>query len=35
MRPRREQPEQADNGRGRLYALSAFCALLEIELLAQ
>jgi hypothetical protein len=34
MRGRRD-PEQAGNGRGRFYALSAFCALLEIELLAQ
>jgi CRP-like cAMP-binding protein len=35
MRGRRDNPEQAGNGRGRFYALSAFCALLEIELLAQ
>lgn len=35
MRGRRDQTQQSGNGRSRLYALSAFCALLEIELLAQ
>lgn len=35
MRLRKDRPEQAGNGRGRFYALSVFCALLEFELLAQ
>jgi hypothetical protein len=37
MRLRRERPEngqQAENGRARVYTLSVFCALLEMELLA-
>jgi CRP-like cAMP-binding protein len=35
MRPRRDRSEPSGNGRGRFYALSVFCALLEFELLAQ
>jgi CRP-like cAMP-binding protein len=35
MRPRRNTAEQPGNGRGRFYALAAFFALIEIELLAQ
>jgi CRP-like cAMP-binding protein len=34
MRLRRDRPERSETGRGRFYALSVFCALLEIELLA-
>jgi CRP-like cAMP-binding protein len=35
MRLRKDNTEQSGNGRGRFYALSIFCALLEFELLAQ
>jgi CRP-like cAMP-binding protein len=35
MRLKKEPSERDGNGRGRFYALSIFCALLEFELLAQ
>ena len=35
MRPRRDKTEKSGNGRARFYALSAFVALVEMELLAQ